>query len=177
MSLPFLFRVAAKPHRQTASVFPAAMRRFFDRSQSSSENKKSSAGVFIDSDNVSPMCAERAVEYARSQYDVRRVVVYRDWKGKESKLRDVCERVGAEQVQVSNARGKNSTDIRMAIDVTAELLTSDTENYVLVTNDSDFRHLLLKIREQGRRSVVFNCVPKPSRLLQGWCDDYRSGKE
>ena len=133
--------------------------------------------MFIDSDNVSPTCAERAVEYARNHYDVRRVVVYRDWEGNANKLRDVCERVGAEQVQVSNAHGKNSTDIRMVIDVTADLLTSDIENYVLVTNDSDFRHLLLKIREQGRKSTVFNCVAKPSRLLKGWCDDYRSGKE
>ena len=127
------------------------------------------ASVFVDMDNVSVACARRAMQRAKARFEVRRIAVYTDWRrGAPRGAAEMCDELGAEQIHVRNAAGKNSSDIRIAVDVMQSLLTTDVGQYVLVTNDADFRHLLLRIREHGARGIVHNCAPTCSTLLRAW---------
>ncbi|AUF82533.1 LabA-like/DUF88 superfamily protein [Tetraselmis virus 1] len=132
--------------------------------------RRKPANVYIDADNVSPLCARHAIEYAKNNFSIKKLSAYTDWRNRSKGMQSICDSFGVEQIQVGNAPGKNSSDIRMVVDVMQSLLTEQVENYVLVTNDSDFRHLLLRIREMGSTSTVFNCAPTCSKFLAGWCD-------
>ncbi len=134
------------------------------------------SGVFIDADNVSPLCAERAIAAARDGgcFTLSFVRAYKDWNREptDSRLVRACERNGIEQIHVSRASGKNSTDIRMCVDIVRLVHTTDVERFVLVTGDSDFRHVLMEIRGAGKVGCVCHCGPTKSRWLEAYADEY-----
>lgn len=124
-------------------------------------------GVFIDAENVGARYGDMALTIARMRAGrVACAFAYGDWG------RGLPRWEGVELVQVSRAAGKNSSDLRMCIDVVRKLYTSDIERYMLVTGDADFRHLLQAIKQSGRLASVYNCHPRPSPLLVDHADEY-----
>lgn len=134
------------------------------------------AGMFIDADNVGPRCAEKALSAARDRgvANLCCVRAYKDWN-KEPAGSDfvrACDRLGIEQVHVSRAAGKNSSDIRMCVDIMKMLLSGDMHRFILVTSDSDFRHVLLEIRGMGAVGSVYHGGRDRNRWLAGYADEY-----
>lgn len=140
------------------------------------------SGLFIDADNVSHRCAERALVVARERERERGggagglccIRAYKDWsrEASDSSMARTCDRLGIEQVQVGRASGKNSSDIKMCVDIVRLLHTTDIQRFILVTADNDFRHVLLEIRAAGRVGCVYHGGSAPSRWLAGYADEY-----
>jgi uncharacterized protein (TIGR00288 family) len=108
--------------------------------------------------------------------DVGRIIVrraYADWSV-ASNRRDQLLELGIEPIQLfrSASGGKNSSDIRLAIDAVDILYTSPVDTFVIVSSDSDFVPLVSKLRAAGK--TVFGAGEQAKALptLVKSCDRY-----
>ena len=108
--------------------------------------------VLIDADNVSPDRFERIFDeigaFGLATY--RRI--YGNW-GDQSKLahKDKLVQFALTPVQqFANIAGKNATDFAMVIDAMDILYTGNVDGFCIVSNDSDFTRLALRLRESGK---------------------------
>ena len=118
--------------------------------------------VFIDFENVA-LWAEREffdfeitslMEYLQTRGPVVVKRAYADWS-RFSRYRDELMKNSIDLIQIYSVRqGKNRADIRMAIDAFETALTRQQINtYVIVSGDSDFGPLVMKLREYGRYTI------------------------
>ena len=89
--------------------------------------------------------------------DVGRIIVkraYADWSNVRSK-RDQLLDLGIEAIQQfhSGPKGKNSCDIRLAIDAVELSHQSPVDTFVIVSSDSDFIPLVNKLRAAGKTVI------------------------
>lgn len=127
-------------------------------------------GVFFDADNVSHKSYERIIQRVTNMYD-RRPIIMRAYKDcKDPSWVEACEKLGIESIHVPRVPKKNSSDIYMSLDMleTAPLL----DNFVLVSNDMDFRHVLVFLKRKNRETVVVTCGGYPSPPLIPWCEKH-----
>ena len=70
---------------------------------------------------------------------------------------------------------KNATDIRMAIDaVELVFIRPEIGTYILLTGDSDFSSLVLKLKEYGKYVIGVGIQESSSDILVQNCDEYYS---
>jgi uncharacterized protein (TIGR00288 family) len=70
---------------------------------------------------------------------------------------------------------KNATDIRMAIDAVELVFTRpEIGTYILLTGDSDFSSLVLKLKEYGKYVIGVGIQESTSDILVQNCDEYYS---
>ncbi len=70
---------------------------------------------------------------------------------------------------------KNATDIRMAIDaVELVFIRPEIGTYILLTGDSDFSSLVLKLKEYGKYVIGVGIQESTSDILVQNCDEYYS---
>jgi len=69
--------------------------------------------------------------------------------------------------------GKNSADIRLAVD-SIDLCYSKEhiDTFVIVSGDSDFSHLVSKLKENGKRVIGLGMKESSSHLLINNCDEF-----
>ena len=67
-------------------------------------------------------------------------------------------------------RGKNGADIRIAVDVTDDLQAVPASEVVLMTSDSDFTGVLVRVRSTGRRCTLVH-TNAASTVLAAQADD------
>lgn len=107
--------------------------------------------VLIDADNVSPERFERIFGeislFGTATY--RRI--YGNWaEYNRSMLKEKLVEYALTPVQQFNyIKGKNATDIAMVIEAMDILYTGEVDGFAIVTNDSDFTRLALRLRESG----------------------------
>lgn len=127
------------------------------------------AGIFFDADNVSPRQYERIIaEVAAAAAADHKPAVMRAYRDcRERGWTDACERLGIEAVHVPSIPRKNSSDLYMTCDMMDMRDLLDT--FVVVSNDSDFRHVLAFLRKRGKRTVAVTVNGASSRLAP-WAD-------
>ena len=108
--------------------------------------------------------------------DIGRIIVkraYADWSV-ESDKRDQLLELGIEPVHLfrSSGGGKNSSDIRLAIDAIELLHQSPVDTFVIVSSDSDFVPLVSKLRAAGKTVIGAGHEAIVSRTLVRSCDRY-----
>ena len=124
------------------------------------------AGIFFDADNVSPRLYERIIaEVAEHDQKPKVMRAYRDCR--ERGWVDACERLGIEAVHVPSVPRKNSSDLYMTCDMMD--LRDLLDTFVVVSNDSDFRHVLFFLRRRGKHTVAVTVNGASSRLAP-WAD-------
>ncbi|MDX1428839.1 MAG: NYN domain-containing protein, partial [Rhodothermales bacterium] len=70
---------------------------------------------------------------------------------------------------------KNATDIRLAIDALELVFTRpEIQTYILMSGDSDFSSLVLKLKEYGKYIIGVGIQESSSDLLVQNCDEYYS---
>jgi len=129
-------------------------------------------GVLIDFENV----GFKAIRWVFDQIsDIGRIIVkraYANWyDNKQSN--DLLE-LGIELIQVfrSNESGKNSSDIRLAIDAIELLYRYPIDTFIIVSSDSDFVPLVNKLRGEGKTVIgAGRKIIAPRRLVNA-CDKY-----
>ena len=137
-----------------------------------SEEKK--LAVLIDSDNVSAKYAQFVMNEVQKYGVPTYKRVYGDWeKGGNGWHAPAVNYSIMPVQQTSYVAGKNATDFSMIIDAMDILYTGNVDGFVLVTSDSDFTRLAIRLREAGK--LVVGVGKLPSFLLSQ--PDRRNGSE
>ncbi|WP_457350244.1 NYN domain-containing protein [Roseateles sp. P5_D6] len=102
----------------------------------------------VDFDNVATDVIEQALQMAFKDYEA--VHIRRAYCNAEQAQthQSFLKRLGLRAI-VNLAIGKNSTDIAMAVDAMELAITEKPDVIVLVSSDSDFAPLVLRLREKG----------------------------
>jgi len=69
--------------------------------------------------------------------------------------------------------GKNSADIRLCVDALDLCYSKEhIDTFVIVSGDSDFSHLVYKLKENGKRAIGLGMKESSSHLLIDNCDEF-----
>ena len=133
----------------------------------------SNLAVLIDYENVGLDAIQRLLDQLS---DVGRVIIrraYGDWSVQRNKQDQLLE-LGIEPIHQyhSNKSGKNSSDIRLAIEAIDLLYNNPIDTFVIVSSDSDFVPLVGKLRSSGKSVIVAGRREATSPTLIKSCDRY-----
>jgi len=124
--------------------------------------------VLIDADNTSPKHAEALLEEV-AKYGVPTVKrAYGDWTDKHlSGWRSEVPKFAIQpMLQIANTTGKNSTDSALIIDAMDLLYSGNVDAFALVSSDSDFTSLAIRLRGSGRTVYGMGLRKTPQSLRQ-----------
>ncbi|MGV3548411.1 NYN domain-containing protein [Rhizobium sp.] len=129
--------------------------------------------ILIDGDNVSPDAMEHLfAKVADLGHAVIRIV-YGSQADKQKWL-DASTRFALSQGRRHlQATGRNATDIEMVIGAMDLLTRHDLDGFCLVSSDSDFTSLAIRIRENGKAVFGFGHGRAP-QSLQHACDSFHT---
>lgn len=113
-------------------------------------NQQKRVMLLIDADNVSADVIEQAVDHVMTQHGA--IHVRRAYCTAESALANLqlFKRHSIRPI-VNLSTGKNSTDISLAVDAIDLVLAERPDIVVIVSSDSDFAPLVIRLREKGCR--------------------------
>lgn len=124
------------------------------------EEKK--LALLIDSDNVSAKYAQFILQEASKYGELACRRVYGDWEKNNTGWRIPAMNNSILPVQQTcYVTGKNATDFSMIIDAMDLLYSGNIDGFVLVTSDSDFTRLAIRLREAGKLVVGIGEVKTP----------------
>lgn len=124
------------------------------------EEKK--LALLIDSDNVSAKYAQFILQEASKYGELSCRRIYGDWERNVSGWRIPAMNNSILPVQQTcYVTGKNATDFSMIIDAMDLLYAGNIDGFVLVTSDSDFTRLAIRLREAGKLVVGIGEVKTP----------------
>jgi uncharacterized protein (TIGR00288 family) len=129
--------------------------------------------VFIDGDNASCKYLKVIINEIREHGNIVLSRVYADWSCANSKpwLEEASVN-GITTVQCDRIAGKNSTDIKLMVDMMIMLYEEpNIDLFFIVTSDSDYRHVVEKIKLKGRKC---HCIgtEQTNKCLQNICDKF-----
>lgn len=113
------------------------------------ENEKKQFAILIDSDNISARYVSSIfTELDRYGYaSFRRI--YGNWSNKSDWTENVLLENSIQPIQqFSYTKGKNATDMAMVIDAMDILYSGKVQGFCIVTSDSDFTRLAMRLREE-----------------------------
>lgn len=133
-------------------------------------NEKDNArlAVLIDADNtfnVIPIMNELFEEISTfGDASVRRI--YGDWTQTQlSKWKEILPQHAIQPIQqYANTKGKNATDSALIIDAMDLLYTAPLDGFCIVSSDSDFTRLAIRLRESGKLVYGFGEQKTPESL-------------
>ena len=106
--------------------------------------------LLIDADNVSAKYIKPILDELSKYGNVTYKRIYGDWTKSNSASwkEELLQNSITPIQQFSYTQGKNSTDSAMIIDAMDMLYTSELEGFCLVSSDSDFTRLAMRLREE-----------------------------
>ena len=127
--------------------------------------------LFIDADNVSASVIEQAI--ARVLVDHGAIHVRRAHCTAEAAVnhQQLFKRLSIRPI-VNLATGKNSTDIALAVDAIDLVAAERPQIVVIVSSDSDFAPLVIRLREKGCRVLGIGQMGKTGDESRGVYDGF-----
>jgi uncharacterized LabA/DUF88 family protein len=129
--------------------------------------------VLIDAENVPRKCIKRVMEEIAIYGTPTIKRIYGDWTNpsvsgwKASLLENAITPIQ----QYSYTTGKNSSDSAMIIDAMDILYSERTDGFVIVSSDSDFTRLAIRLREAGQRVIGIGEQKTPNAFIAA-CDKF-----
>jgi uncharacterized LabA/DUF88 family protein len=129
--------------------------------------------VLIDAENVPRNCIKSVLEEIAIYGTPTIKRIYGDWTNpaiagwKNSLLENAITPIQ----QYSYTVGKNSSDSAMIIDAMDILYTEKTDGFVIVSSDSDFTRLAIRLREAGQRVIGIGEKKTPNAFIAA-CDKF-----
>jgi len=119
------------------------------------DNKR--VAVFIDAENISADYAERILDEASSYGDVFVKRIFADWSNNQMQSwKNKVQQLSLKPVQQFPAvKGKNASDIALAVDVMTALHEKEIDVFCLISSDSDFISLVQELREREKLVIGF----------------------
>lgn len=129
--------------------------------------------VLIDADNVSDTHIKAILDEISSHGRIITKRAYGNWAGKNiSRWKTAFNEYSIQPIlQIAYTTGKNSTDAAMNIDAMDLLYTKKYDAFVLVSSDSDFTRLALRIRDEGVYVIGVGEMKTPVSLRNA-CDSF-----
>lgn len=154
------------------------------------DNTQSSIAVLIDYENLAlgtgkrkknghqePGPAPDVKKILERLVDKGRIVAkraYCDWQRFDAAVTPLHE-LGIELIEIPDRAytGKNSADIRLAVDAVEMCLTKDhIDTFAILSGDSDFSPLVSKLKEFGKVVIGVGMKQSTSTLLAEVCDEF-----
>ena len=116
-------------------------------------NKK--IALFIDADNISPKFGKQIIETLASRGEIFIRRIYGNWeKNSLHGWKECILNFSLRAVQQPDyVAGKNATDMSLTIDAMDILYGGKAEVFALISNDSDFTPLAIRLREGGMKII------------------------
>ena len=129
--------------------------------------------VLIDGDNAPRDCLKSIMEEIAIYGTPMIKRIYGDWAshGLTSWKNTLLENAVTPKQQFAYTSGKNATDSAMIIDAMDILYTGKTDGFVLVSSDSDFTPLAIRLRESGMYVLGIGEEKTPKAFVQA-CDKF-----
>lgn len=132
------------------------------------EQLQRNIALLIDSDNASPAGIDPVLTVLAElgQVNIRRA--YGNWRKPALKSwADLVHRYGIEpQQQFDLTRGKNATDMKMTIDAMDLMYRGRVHGFGIMSSDSDFMPLAMRIRQDGYPVYGFGSPKTPEAFRQ-----------
>ncbi len=128
--------------------------------------------ILIDADNASSKNLKPIMDEI-AKYGVPTIKhAYGDWAKLGGGWKDALLEIAAVPVQqYAYTTGKNATDAAMIIDAMDILHGGNVDGFVLVSSDSDFTPLALRLRESGKKVYGIGEVKTPKPFIKA-CDKF-----
>lgn len=132
--------------------------------------------VLIDADNtfkVIDLIDELFEEISKfGDASIRRI--YGDWTQNQlSRWKEILPKHAIQPIQqYANTKGKNATDSALIIDAMDLLYTAPLDGFCIVSSDSDFTRLAIRLRESGKLVYGFG-EKKTPESLQAACNEFK----
>ncbi|EOS46937.1 NYN domain-containing protein [Lachnospiraceae bacterium JLR.KK009] len=138
------------------------------------DNEKKFA-LLIDADNVSSKYIEIVTKEAQTLGNVTIRRIYGDWtsSSKNSWKDSLLENSLTPIQQYNYTVGKNSSDSAMIIDAMDVLYTCDVDGFIIVSSDSDFTKLAVRLRESGKRVIGMGESKTPTPFVRA-CEQFKT---
>lgn len=138
-----------------------------------SDNGRVRIAVLIDADNTSPKYAEALLEELATYGTPTIKRAYGDFSSPQLSgwTRELNARAIRAIHQNAFTTGKNSTDSALIIDAMDLLYAGNVEAFAIVSSDSDFTSLALRLRESGKTVYGIGRRSTP-QSLQNACDKF-----
>ena len=129
--------------------------------------------VLIDGDNAPRDCLKSIMEEIAIYGTPMIKRIYGDWglAGPHELEKLLLENAVTPKQQFAYTTGKNATDSAMIIDAMDILYTGKTDGFVLVSSDSDFTPLAIRLRESGMYVLGIGEEKTPKAFVQA-CDKF-----
>ncbi|WP_075720528.1 NYN domain-containing protein [Roseburia sp. 499] len=131
--------------------------------------------LLIDADNVSSKYIDIVTKEAQSFGNVTIRRIYGDWTSnlknswKECLLNNALSPIQ----QYSYTTRKNSSDAALIIDAMDILYTDNVDGFILVSSDSDFTKLAMRLRESGKHVVGMGESKTPTPFVRA-CEQFKT---
>ncbi|HWW66003.1 MAG TPA: NYN domain-containing protein [Sphingomonadaceae bacterium] len=124
--------------------------------------------LLIDADNASPAALDPVLTVLAELGTVNVRRAYGNWsKPQLRRWADMTHRYAIEpQQQFDLTKGKNATDMKMTIDAMDLLFRGKVDGFGLMSSDSDFMPLALRIRQEGLPVYGFGTAKTPEGFRQ-----------
>ena len=132
---------------------------------------KNKIAIFFDCENINLEYIEKIYDEVNKFGEIIINKGYANWnESRHNKWREILAEFAIEQIQ-PNTSDKNSSDIKITIDVMNILCDNKIDIIVIVSSDSDFTRLASRIRENGL--VVYGFGEKKTpKAFMGACDKF-----
>lgn len=129
--------------------------------------------VLIDADNAPRDCLKSVMEEIAVYGTPTIKRIYGDWTSSRVSgwKTSLLENAVTPIQQYGYTTGKNSTDSAMIIDAMDILYTGNTDGFVLISSDSDFTRLALRLRESGKYVIGIGERKTPAPFIVA-CDKF-----
>lgn len=124
--------------------------------------------LLIDADNASPAHLEAALTILGDLGTVNIRRVYGNWSkaGLKGWAKIVHRHAIEPQQQFDITRGKNATDMKMAIDAMDLLYSGNVDGFGIMSSDSDFMPVAMRLRQNGLPVYGFGSDKTPEGFRQ-----------
>ncbi len=129
--------------------------------------------VYIDGDNTSHNDMQFILKEIKSYGRIIISRVYGDWSQKNMKnWLTTSSKYGIIPIQCERISGKNSSDIKLCVDIMRDLYSIDNISmFYIITTDSDYRHVISEIKLMNKK---IHCIGNDCANISliSICDKY-----
>lgn len=131
-----------------------------------------SIALFIDGDNASPSSFESVYDQIKLKGTVSIRKLYTDLIKEPKKWNTICIDNGIELIHVPNLERKESSDMKMIVDIMDILhIHKYIDTFCIVSSDSDFSSVVMKLKQYNKKVIGIGEAFTP-KLLSNICDEF-----
>lgn len=139
------------------------------------EGELGKIALLIDADNFTQIEKIKPAILEISKYGkISLKRAYGNW-GKETlkNWKDVLRNLAIKPIQqIDYVSGENATDIALTIDAMDFLYNSEYDGFVIVSGDSDYTPLAIKLKESGKTVIGIGCKESTAEAFVSSCDNF-----